>query len=684
MSTRMLAQDRLRSFLDAQIDAVFMLDRSWSFVYLNPNAQDRFGRGQNLIGRSFWDVLPEARESRTFALFYQALSEDSSVEFETYSRRFSAWFDVRAYPWDDGLVVTFRDTTIRNGAEHKRREASERWRLAAETAELGVWDANLVTGEMQWSPKFLSIVGLEPNTAPRAERFAALLEPEDRLDFENLFQSLISGEVRDRLRAVYRISRPGDGEVRWVLMLGLVLRDQAGKPSRMIGTVQDITEMRQSEERARYAAFQDVLTGLPSRTLFLEQMQAYLKKAEATGSQVALVVFDLDDFREINDTLGHDAGDDLLAAVGRTLADVLDGDGAAARIGADEFAIALPGENAQADLTERVSLLLDRIAEPLHIADRAIEPKSTAGMAFYPDDGADAKQLLNGAEVALHVARASGERRMQYTPSMRQPVVARVHQELQARQALTDDRIIPFYQPKVVLRTGEAAGFEALLRWIDPKKGLQTPDTIFAAFSHPTLAADLGRRMLDRVLTDLRNWLDSGVPVGHVALNLSQNELKRADFVDNFLARVHAFGVPLEAVQVEVTEPALLGKDAYPVTLALKVLRSEGVKVALDDFGVGFTSLTLLREHPIDVLKIDRSFTRELGRNKDALAVARAAIKLGQDLGKTVVAVGLATPDQRDLVAACGCDIGQGFMLGRPMTAQQVPGFLAEAAGRLT
>lgn len=678
MPARLPSPDRLRSYFENQIDAVFVLDRNWYFTYLNPHAQQQFGRGSNLVGRVFWDVLPEAKESRTFARFYQALSEDAFVEFETYSKRFGAWFEVRATPWEGGLVVTFRDTSVRNKADFSRREASERWRLATETAELGVWDANLITGEMQWSPKFLSMVGLEANTNPRAERFAALLEPEDRLDFESLFRSLLTGEVRDRLRAVYRITRPGEGEPRWLLMLGMVLLDQASKPSRMIGTVQDITEMRQSEERARYASFQDVLTGLPDRNLFLKQVQTLIDKAAGSGASVALVVFDIDEFRELTETLGRDAGDDLLAAVGQKVGTLLADGSIASRIGTDEFAVALPSLGPLDDLPERAGRLLDRLSEPLQVADRQLDLKSTAGMVFYPADGLDPHQLIKSAEVALHVAKASGEARMNYVPSMRQPVIARVHQELLARQALTDDRILPFYQPKIVLRTGKAAGFEALLRWMDPAKGLQTPDTLFAAFNHPGLASDLGRRMLDRVLTDVRQWMDNGVPFGHVALNLSQIELKRADFVDHFLGRINAFGVVLDAIQVEVTEPILLGKDAYPVGVALRALRAEGVKVALDDFGVGFTSLTMLREHPIDVLKIDRSFTRELGRNKDALAVARAAIKLGQDLGKTVVAVGLATPDQRDLVAACGCDIGQGFMLGRPMAAHQVPEFLAE------
>jgi diguanylate cyclase (GGDEF)-like protein/PAS domain S-box-containing protein len=543
-----------------------------------------------------------------------------------------------------------------------RRAASERWRLASETAELGVWEADLVTGLMHWSPKFLSIVGLEPNTPPRAERFASLLEPEDRLDFESMFDAVTSGEVRSRLRGMYRVVRARDGEPRWLLVIGLVLLDQAGKSNRMIGTIQDVTEMRSVEERARYAAFHDSLTGLSSRNTFIEQTQSYLDRG---GEGVALFVFDLEDFREINETLGHDAGDDLLAAIGQRLSAFVGTSGAAARLGADEFAVAVPGQTNEADPGELGAKLTAAIAEPLAVADRTLEPRAKMGMSLSLVDGKDAK--------------ASGERvPLQFQQSMRQPIIARVYQELQARQALSDDRILPFYQPKVVLATGKPAGFEALLRWVDPRKGLQTPDSIEAAFRHPSLVSEIGRRMLDRVLNDLRHWLDAGHDVGHVALNVSEFELRRVDFVDAFLGRLTAFGVPVERMQVEVTEPALLGKDGYAVTVALKVLQAEGVKVALDDFGVGFTSLTLLREHPIDTIKMDRSFTRELGRSKDALAVARAAIKLGQDLGKTVVAVGLATPEQRDLVFSCGCAIGQGFMLGRPMTAEHVPSFLTQ------
>ena len=293
--------------------------------------------------------------------------------------------------------------------------------------------------------------------------------------------------------------------------------------------------------------------------------------------------------------------------------------------------------------------------------------------------------LMKNADIALYAAKAAGRGKLRiFQSDMRHEMQRRASMLGLARTALRQKRILPYYQPKIELLSGRIAGFEALLRWRHPRKGIQTPDTVAAAFEDLTLAAELSDRMVEGVIADLRRWRDEGVRFGHVAINAAAAEFRRGNFAEQLLERLHKASVPPRCLQVEVTETVFLGRGAEYVERALKTLSTEGIQIALDDFGTGFASLSHLKQFPVDIIKIDRSFVRDLQQDPEDAAIVNAVINLGRNLGIRIVAEGIETEAQEEFLVALGCDYGQGFLYGKPTAAKRVPGLLPAPSDRLS
>jgi len=286
--------------------------------------------------------------------------------------------------------------------------------------------------------------------------------------------------------------------------------------------------------------------------------------------------------------------------------------------------------------------------------------------------------LMKNADIALYAAKAAGRGKLRlFTPEMRHEMQKRASMLTLARNALRHDRILPYYQPKVELRTGRVAGFEALLRWDHPGRGMQAPDTIAAAFEDLTLAAAISDRMIDGIVADMRRWIDQGVDFGHVAINAAAAEFRRGNFAEQLLERLRQASVATRHVQIEITETVFLGRGAEHVERALKMLSTEGIRIALDDFGTGHASLSHLKQFPVDIIKIDQSFVRDLEQDPEDAAIINAVINLGHNLGIRTVAEGVETVTQQEFLMALGCDYGQGFLYARPAPASDVPAMLS-------
>jgi diguanylate cyclase (GGDEF)-like protein/PAS domain S-box-containing protein len=569
------------------------------------------------------------------------------------------------------------DITERKHADEALRDSEVRFRLAAEAAGLGVWDYTSVDQQQRWSERFREILGLPDDAEPSLSAITQLVHPEDRTTFLKQLLEIRGDCGEGRFQETYRIHRHSDNAERWVAMNGWKSQGDADEPERTIIAIRDITDEKTASERIRWAATHDALTRLPNRRLFHERLELAIENARSAGGNVGLLLLDLDHFKQINDTLGHDVGDLLLKTFAERLKAAVRSCDTVARLGGDEFAIVLPDIEGSASLEQVAASIFGRLASPLIHEGSILDCKTSVGASLFPKHGKNTDELLKCADVALYSTKSNRRGSLTlFHPELLEEVMERNSEILLGKEAVQDDRISPHYQPKVDLVSGEIEGFEALLRWRDSKGIVQPPAKIAAAFDEPDVAAAISDRMLERSIIDMRRWLDDGVGFRSVAFNASAAEFRRGGFAEGVLEQLEKAGVPPSCLQIEVTETVFLGRGAEYVLTALKILNAEGVKIALDDFGTGYASLRHLKEFPVEFIKIDQSFVRDMVVDPGDLAIVRAVINLGQSLGMRVVAEGIESNEQADRLRQLGCDLGQGFLFSKAVPAEEVPGLL--------
>ena len=629
------------------------------------------------------DDVPRTRVTWAGSL---ATGQPVDVEYRLRTRDGSfRWFRARAAARTDaaGQVVrwygTLEDVHDRRLAQDELRDSEERFRLAAQAAGLGIWDYDAVHDRREWSDEFKAMLGLPADVVPTIPTALSLVVPEDRHLLQALVQAAQDGRVGTRFEVTLRIRRASDGAERWMRTDGWQMRESSGRLTRVLVTIRDVTEERTAAERIRWTATHDTLTRIANRSFFTERLEQAIARAPA-DSPLALVLLDVDRLKELNDTIGHDAGDALLRTFAERLGKAFDSGAVVGRLGGDEFAVLLEGISRE-DLPERIGEALEVLRAPFEYDGHTCDTQATVGVSLYPADGSNAAELLKSADIALYVGKATrrGEISL-FEPMMRAGMQRRASMLNIARTAARDDLVEPFYQPKLSLATGRVAGFEALLRWRDARNGIQGPETIAAAFEDLRLASALSNRMLHRIACDMRDWLDRRIDPGRVAVNLSPAEFRYDDLAERVMEPFRRQGVSLERLGVEITETVLLGRDSEKVAATLAAFHDHGIKIALDDFGTGFASLTHLKMFPVDVIKIDRSFVANLCDRSDDAAIVETILSLAHRLRMEVVAEGVETASQADFLRQRGCAYGQGYLFGRAAPADAVESLLASAS----
>jgi diguanylate cyclase (GGDEF)-like protein/PAS domain S-box-containing protein len=410
----------------------------------------------------------------------------------------------------------------------------------------------------------------------------------------------------ERLDSEHRL-RMRDGSYRWFRTRAAPRHGAGGDITRWYGITEDVHDRKLSELRYRWLAHHDPLTGLANRTLFQKKLGRAIERCRAEGGELALLVLDLDEFKQVNDQLGHDAGDRLLVGFAEAMKEILPD---IARLGGDEFAVLLPVPHSRDAIWETIAAIQAK-AKSASAGELEHGCAVSIGCAIFPVHGTAAGELLTSADIALYEAKDSPPQRARIFESvMRRSLQERASMLSVASYALRRDRIVPFYQPKVSLASARLQGFEALLRWNHPRLGHQPPATIAAAFEHHTLAPALGERMLGAVIADMRRWLDEGIEFGKIAVNVSSAELNGDHYAERLLERLAEAAIPTSRLEVEVTESVFLGRRGDIVEQVLRKLSEAGVTIALDDFGTGYASLSHLQRFPVDVLKTGRSSAR--------------------------------------------------------------------------
>lgn len=448
----------------------------------------------------------------------------------------------------------------------------------------------------------------------------------------------------------------------------------------IISSLVDITSRKAVEERIRIAANHDVLTGLPNRGLFHATLDSVLISAQGENGRVGLILLDLDAFKEVNDTLGHGAGDALLKEVGRRLSGAVAPGDLVARLGGDEFVIIAPcGEAGTSDrcIHDLAAHILEALSPPMAVGGRILAPRASLGLALYPAHADNPMDLFTNADLALYAAKASGRNRATlFVPELRARIEERVTIAREMRIALVEGGLVPFYQPKVDLATGAIVGFEALARWQHPTRGLIAPAAFATVFDDSEIGIAVGECLMRQIFADVAAWIDLGLDPGRVFLNLSSAQFAQGDLAERLLAALDETGVPHARIGVEVTETVLLGGHGDRVCPVLDTLHAAGIRVALDDFGTGYASLTHLKQYPVDEIKIDRSFVRDLERDANDAAIVAAVLQLGHSLGIDVTAEGVETEAQALFLENEGCTYVQGYLYSKPMAPSRVPWFL--------
>ncbi|MBO9519366.1 MAG: EAL domain-containing protein [Porphyrobacter sp.] len=456
------------------------------------------------------------------------------------------------------------------------------------------------------------------------------------------------------------------GSPHWWDVLVSPVRDDRGEVVRMVVISRDITRERANAEQLRWASDHDVLTELPNRRAFEKRLQEATTRARKSGSQVGLLLIDLDHFKHVNDTLGHAAGDHLLRVFSNRLKRRLRAPDFVARIGGDEFAVIVEECVNDEHLRATGEAIGGELKKPIRFEHRTINTGCSFGGAVFPRDAGEAMDLLRNADIALYARKRSGRGGTQLFDARMREEAQRVASQLSlARGALSEKTVEPHYQQKVRLRTEEVVGFEALLRWRSARQYHQ-PEAVDAAFKDYELATKIGALVQRRVFIDLRNWLDAGLLFGSVAINAAPAEFLRDDFAERMIERLHHYRIPPALVEVEVTEHAFLNRGSAFVARALHMLHQAGVRIALDDFGTGHSSLSHLRDFPVDVVKIDRSFVCKMTGDYEVRAIVAAVIDLAGKLRIDVVAEGVENELQRALLINMGCPYGQGHLFGLP------------------
>jgi diguanylate cyclase (GGDEF)-like protein/PAS domain S-box-containing protein len=453
----------------------------------------------------------------------------------------------------------------------------------------------------------------------------------------------------------------------------LVYNDQPA----VLLALMDITERKRAEARLAFMAQHDGLTGLPNRNLLRQQMDEILLHTRRSAEKVAVLVLGLDNFKAVNDTLGHGIGDKLLRGVAKRLRSTLREEDTLARLNSDEFAIVQSGLTRPEEVVVLAKRLLEAIADPYLLDGHSVVIGASIGIAMAPGDGDESEKLLKSADMAL--SRAKNDSRGTFSffeAEMDARAQSRRKIELDLRDAIQNEVLRPYYQPLICLSTGRITGFEALVRWPDPERGMISPAEFIPVAEETGLINGLGGLMLRRACTDAAQWPDDV----RVAVNLSPLQFRTGNLLSIVMDALKQSGLPATRLELEITETLLLEKSSQ-VLATLHALRALGVRISMDDFGTGYSSLSYLRSFPFDKIKIDQSFVRDLGSNRDAQAIVRSIISLGIGLGVTITAEGVETEAEPSCLRAEGCHEGQGFLFSRARPNVEIVRLLQAQSG---
>ncbi len=676
------SESRIRAVVDHAPDGIVTFDGAGAIATFNPGAERVFGYpAAEVRGRSIGALLPSWWPSNDTQIGsflatlegdvmsggeeVEALRKDkTTVPIElTVSRMASAKRPM--------FTAIIRDISERKETQEALRRSEERYALAAWASNDGLWDWDVGTEEVYYSPRWKSMLGFDDSDiVGRPSEWIHRLHTDDRLHFEKTLRAHLEGDT-PHFEVEYRI-RHRDGTYRWMLCKGVAVRDERQQPLRLAGSQTDITSRKKVELQLMRDALYDSLTGLPNRSHFLRVLRHVVGDSRLTPNDMfALLFLDLDRFKHVNDSLGHHVGDQLLVGIADRLKKVLRPQETLARLGGDEFAILVEGLQDAGQAARIAERIQQELSHPFMLDEHEVFVSVSIGIAVRPEREETPEGLIRDADTAMYRAKAAGKgRHALFDQSMHTQAVERLSLETSLRRAVEREEFVLHYQPFVSLESGRITGCEALVRWNHPTRGLVSPQEFIPVSEEMGLINPLGAWILEEACRQMKAWHKSGLPKIRLAVNLSPRQCRHPDLVETVLNALRRSGLENNLLQLEITESALM-ENADEIIDPLVQLYGMGIQFSLDDFGAGYSSLTYLQRFPIQTLKIDGSFVQEATGDPEGAALASGLMALGHTLGLQVICEGVETEQQFQFLANAGkCDEVQGYYLSRPLAPE--------------
>ncbi len=682
------SEERFRLLLDSSPEAIFGVDAQGLCTFVNPACLEMLGYtqeemlGQNvhrLIHHTYPDGRPYPKEQchvRCSTLQGQSTHVDNEVHWRKDGSSFPVeYWSHPMYRNGElvGAVVNFIDITERRRAEEALRESEARFRAMAEHSTDWIWSCDTQGRHLYCNPRGVANLGysVEAFLAMEAD---SLVHPDDLPQFHETFEHALS--TRQGWQNVVLRWRHRNGSYRTFESNASPLFNEAGRLIGFQGVDRDITERRQAEARIEFLAHHDGLTGLPNRVLLRDRFEHALAMAERSRSRVAMLFLDLDNFKRVNDTLGHAAGDQLLLQVVTRLSDCTRESDTISRQGGDEF-ILLLNDIPDPEIVERIaSKILVKLAEPVEINGHELNAACSIGVALYPDDGSSFDTLLQKADAAMYNAKGAGRNTYHFFDEQMNRQ-AHEHLLLQNRlnRALFQAEFHLHYQPQLEIDSGRVVGVEALLRWRNPDLGEVAPARFIPVAEDCGLIVSIGAWVMEEACRQAQALRQADGAELTMSVNLSALQFRRAGLVETVAGALERSGLPPHLLELELTESVLL-QDVENTLDTVRRLKALGVRLSVDDFGTGYSSLSYLKRFAVDRLKIDRSFVRDVTTDPDDAAIVRAVIQLARSLRLGIVAEGVETEAQLAFLREEGCQAVQGYLFSRPLASPDLKAFL--------
>lgn len=545
--------------------------------------------------------------------------------------------------------------------------------LAQETAGIAYFIINPMTSYWESSPLLDQIFGIDADFKRDISNWKSLIHHDDRQRILVRYQEIISSH--ERFFIEYRIIRQSDGEIRWVVANGYIERECGIKL--LVGTIQDITQRKNDDHEIQQLAFYDPLTKLPNRRLLQERLKHGIDVEQRSGKQLALLMIDLDRFKAVNDSHGHQAGDELLQQVSLRINSLLRNIDMVARWGGDEFVVLLEDISHADDAARIAEAVITELSKPFCLAQcDSVKIGTSIGISLYPEHGDSYEILMDHADAALYQAKDAGRGCFAYF-SKDLTIAAKEHIELESRlrHAVENNELSLLFQPQVNLISGRIIGAEALVRWQDPINGLTSPLKFIPIAEETNLIVEIGGWVLRETCRQGKEWLDDGLLPLTLAVNVSPHQFQRSDICALVAMVLNETGFPANQLELEITESGLMGSHNQAAVI-LNNLRDLGIHLAIDDFGTGYSSLAHLKHFPLDILKIDKSFIDDIPFHQDDIEIAATIVAMGHILGFKVLAEGVETQEQLAFLQEIGCDSYQGYIKSKPVSAHEFAALL--------